>query len=451
MYGAETEYLANMIRETPGMRGKVRELANRMLDEQIRILVEEILKYLSGEYGNDSKEDGFGNDYVAMCYQTQYKKYTSYGIVKNQIDTRISNYNIPYPLRMLYLDKEGITDPEHIKMMDNEIETWTNLIRTRAREQLSKIFLNDHEIANREAIWRGEKESKRKNECAERRSFYNYDDAAKLRRKADYTAYGNLVHDHNEFSATLMHLKGTELCKKLILKIVEKLKKKPASEVNREKYDDEHILKTVWDVICVYWKDSTECPDEIVKNEIKRELEKLSQTDKMLLWFFNTYRDDSCLEMYLDDKGNRWTGYGIQINKEHAELYDEVADVVAQRIFWYASKYKNEQAEYYRTIKDTASDIVKFGYPREIYAIVQKMKEYAAAEEDKWYESLGGTYWVVKGASVDFNYKGMSYTIYPEEVCCKTHAFFEHMVIHEFEDELKALGATDVRCNGMID
>ena len=79
------------------------------------------------------------------------------------------------------------------------------------------------------------------------------------------------------------------------------------------------------------------------------------------------------------------------------------------------------------------------------------MKEYAIEEEDKWYESLGSTYWVVKGASVDFKYKGMFYTIYPKEVCCKTHAFFEHMMIHKFEDELKALGATNVTCNGMID
>ena len=47
--------------------------------------------------------------------------------------------------------------------------------------------------------------------------------------------------------------------------------------------------------------------------------------------------------------------------------------------------------------------------------------------------------------------QAMSYTIYPKEVGCKTHAFFEHMVIHVFEDELKAIGATNVRCNGMID
>lgn len=90
-------------------------------------------------------------------------------------------------------------------------------------------------------------------------------------------------------------------------------------------------------------------------------------------------------------------------------------------------------------------------YPREIQALIQEMKAYVIAEEDKWYESLGRTYWVVKGASENFMYKGSFYVIYPEDVGCKTHAFFEHMMIHKFEDELKALGATRVNCTGMID
>ena len=103
-------------------------------------------------------------------------------------------------------------------------------------------------------------------------------------------------------------------------------------------------------------------------------------------------------------------------------------------------------------IKDLVAELVKYGgYPREISALIQEMKEYAIREEDKWYESLGTTYWVVKHASEEFMYKGMFYVIYPEKVCCKTHAFLEHMMIHVFEDKLKALGATDVHCTGMID
>ncbi len=89
-------------------------------------------------------------------------------------------------------------------------------------------------------------------------------------------------------------------------------------------------------------------------------------------------------------------------------------------------------------------------YPREIQTLIQEMKDYVIAEEDKWYESLGGTYWHVKGASEEFTYKGVFYVIYPDEVC-KTQAFFEHMMIHKFEDKLKELGATNVRCTGMID
>ena len=90
-------------------------------------------------------------------------------------------------------------------------------------------------------------------------------------------------------------------------------------------------------------------------------------------------------------------------------------------------------------------------YPREIQALIQEMKAYALEEEGKWYESLGSTYWVVKGASEGFRYKGKFYLIYPKDVGCKTHAFFEHMMIHKFEDELKVLGATDAHCTGMID
>ena len=103
-------------------------------------------------------------------------------------------------------------------------------------------------------------------------------------------------------------------------------------------------------------------------------------------------------------------------------------------------------------IKELAAELVKYGdYPRVIYDLIQEMKEYAIREEDKWYKSLGGTYWVVKGASEGFMYKGVYYSIDPKDVGCKTHAFFEHMMIHVFEDKLKALGATNVHCTGMID
>ena len=94
---------------------------------------------------------------------------------------------------------------------------------------------------------------------------------------------------------------------------------------------------------------------------------------------------------------------------------------------------------------------VYLAHPREIQDLIQRMKEHALKEEDKWYKELGSNYWVVKGASEEFHYKGEFYIIHPEEVCCKTHAFFEHMMIHTFEDELKAMGATDIRCTGMID
>ena len=77
----ETLGLVMYIKQTPSARGTLFKLANGMLDEQTRILVGQILNYLSSEHGDISKEDGFGNDYVAMCYQTQYKKYKSYEII----------------------------------------------------------------------------------------------------------------------------------------------------------------------------------------------------------------------------------------------------------------------------------------------------------------------------------------------------------------------------------
>ena len=107
---------------------------------------------------------------------------------------------------------------------------------------------------------------------------------------------------------------------------------------------------------------------------------------------------------------------------------------------------KKKHPEKYVRLEDEIS-----AYPHEIQALIQEMKAYAIAEEDKWYESLGSTYWVVKGASENFLYKGSFYVIYPKDVGCKTHAFFEHMMIHKFEEELKALGATNINCTGMID
>ena len=139
------------------------------------------------------------------------------------------------------------------------------------------------------------------------------------------------------------------------------------------------------------------------------------------------------------------------------DLMDFANQIFTSEIHSYRSNFynierKGNEIRVWYNRGDWSEDYTLYlAYPREIQDLIQEIKNYALEEEDKWYESLGSSYWVVKGASEEFRYKGEFYKIYPEEVCCKTHAFFEHMMLHKFEDELKKLGATEIRCTGMID
>lgn len=449
----EAEYLAKYIQEWPGVRGTVCKLATKMLEEETKLLGEKILNELTMPWDLTSKEDGFGNDYVAMCYQTHYKKYKSYESTVKRIDSLASEYTLPYVLRKLYENKDNVVTPARKKSMDEELMKWTSTIRAGAVEYVMGAFRKHRWMADREAVRRGELESERKNECSKRSTFRERRDALRLINRTDYS-FSEPAKDYKDLREALFQLKGIEFVRDFMLLVIDKLKKIPLADLDPEKYTDEHILKSVWDVVCLNWNNSQECPDGTVKRVITDELGKMSQTDRMLLWYFNTYVHDSYLGIYLDDPSERWTGCGVRIteNDEYKEAYEEISDVLAQRIFWYAGGCKNERVEERKMIKELAEELVKYdGYPRVIYDLVQEMKEYAKSEEDKWYESLGGTYWVVKGASEGFKYKGMYYSIYPEDVGCKTHAFFEHMMIHVFEDKLKALGATETSCTGMID
>ena len=449
---SEAIYLAELIREWPRGKGTLCKLANNMLDEETRILGGTILNELGEGRGSVSKEDGFGNDYVAMCYQTHYKKYESYVNIVKRIESRAFHYMLPYELRKLYEDKDEVVSPEHRRCMDEELMKWTTTIREGAVVYVMSHFRKCRWMADREAVRRGEIKSERKNECSKRSTFRGRWDALRLEDRIEFWTE-EPAKGYKDLREALFKLKGTEFVWKFVWRIINKLKEMPLADLDPEKYADEHTLKSVWDIVCLNWNNSPECPDEAVKSVITEELGKMSQADRLLLWYFNTYNHDSYLENYLDDPCDRWTGCGVMIteNDDYKEAYEEISDVVAQRIFWYAGECENERVETYKGIKEFGVDFVNSIYPRKIYALVQEMKEYAKTEEDKWYESLGSTYWVVKHASEDFYYKGRYYVIYPEETGCKTQAFFEHMMIHVFEDKLKALGATNVSCSGMID
>lgn len=88
--------------------------------------------------------------------------------------------------------------------------------------------------------------------------------------------------------------------------------------------------------------------------------------------------------------------------------------------------------------------------PSKIKSFIQEVRDYAIAEEDKWYEELGDRYWLVKGATEEFTIDGVNYVLYPE-VVCKTQAFFEHMMLQKFEAKLVELGATYTHCTGILD
>ncbi len=88
--------------------------------------------------------------------------------------------------------------------------------------------------------------------------------------------------------------------------------------------------------------------------------------------------------------------------------------------------------------------------PVELKSLIQTMKDYALTEEEKWYEKLGDSYYLVKNATEEFTLEGVNYILYPE-VVCRTQAFFEHMMLHKFEAVLLDMGATYMHCTGMLD
>lgn len=100
--------------------------------------------------------------------------------------------------------------------------------------------------------------------------------------------------------------------------------------------------------------------------------------------------------------------------------------------------------------KSTPIHSIDIDLPNKLKELINEMKLYALTEEDKWYESLNGTYWIVKNASEEITLDGENYVLYPE-VVCRTQAFFEYMMIKRFESKLKELGATYVHCTGMLD
>ena len=120
----EAEYLAKLIREWPRVRGTVCKLATRMLEQEAKLLGEKILNDLTMPWDLTSKEDGFGNDYVAMCYQTHYRKFKTYENTVKRIESLASEYKLPYVLRKLYEDKDEVIDPETRKYMDAELTLW---------------------------------------------------------------------------------------------------------------------------------------------------------------------------------------------------------------------------------------------------------------------------------------------------------------------------------------
>ena len=88
--------------------------------------------------------------------------------------------------------------------------------------------------------------------------------------------------------------------------------------------------------------------------------------------------------------------------------------------------------------------------PEKIKRFIAEVSNYAMTEEGKWYEKLGDSYWLVKGATEEFTIDDVNYVLYPEAVC-ETQAFFEHMMLNKFEKKLVELGATYTHCTGIMD
>lgn len=343
------EELLAIEKEISEKRGMIDELVNKMIDEESKKLGEEILGEM-GTYGDDeARDEGFNNAYIAMCYQMHYIRFHSYDQIYSYMKYSSECYELPEELRELLCGENAVPEyNQYGEPMEDEVTSLEEEIREKALCYAMSVIREDYDTADREAMRRGEIDDSRQAEYEERNTFSNADEAMNIIDKAGTSLPYNSL-SYKDLKENLFNYFGKRFVNRFIKRVIIRLKKKSAEEYRKFVDDEHHLLRTAWDVICVAWDDCYgSFPDELIKDESSKEYKKLNTEEKMLLWYFNTYKNNSCLEEYFDDPEKHWMGKGIIIDQVYEDEREEILDVITQRILWTAGEDSNYRIDFYR-------------------------------------------------------------------------------------------------------
>lgn len=327
-------------------KSNINKLIDKMVNEESDRLGRDIIASLQESRSEIACAEGYTSDYIAVCHQTRFSEYHSYSEIMDGIYYSLKEYSLPEELRNLVNDEdtEIICDEDGEIIKDGLTELESDITHY-AHSYVMGVIQDDWETADREAVLRGEIESGRDEEYSQRETFTDSREAAIFKDKAEksYCSFNEKVTSYEQLRSQLFKYFGVRFVKRFMNRIINNFKKQSAGKYPNHNEEDDFMLRTVWDVICVSY-DAWRYFENSLRALIYDELEKLNATEKILLWYFNTYRNNSKLDLRLDRDEIGWKGAGIYI-KENYNCEEEIVNVMYQRIMWYAEDYSN-----YRTL-----------------------------------------------------------------------------------------------------
>lgn len=293
----------------------------------------------------EADEEGYSSSYVAMCYEDHYYQRHAFDVIPKYMKYELDQYEIPEELADLanrfYPDYEPDSFADYIAV--DKARFFEHQIKEGAMEYAWDEIHCDSDTAEREAIRRGELHIDR-----EWTTFRESDEEDIIIDKAFSGKDDKYTKKYEKLREKLFGYFGTQFVENFIKRIINQLKKHPASE----NYSDSRAICTAWDEICVDWdsfidEDAEEDFEDIIKETIFAEYNKLCKPEKMMLWYFNTYKQYSQLEEIFNDTKPESEDVRIDINTTYYGEAEETANVIWRRIMLRARNYTNYRIKAY--------------------------------------------------------------------------------------------------------
>ncbi len=324
-------------------------LINKMVQEEAEALGKSIIESLKDYRSDTASNEGYMSDYIALCHQTHFYERHAYSELMNDLEYSFQEYTLPEELRKLVNDEdtEIIYDQDGEIIKDELTELESEIVKA-ARSYVMGVLEKDSIIADREAVLRGEIESGREEEYRSRDTFEDSREAARFKDKAkssDYNYLQDEAETYEQLRTQLFNYFGIRFVKSIMKHVINNLKKQPANKYQNLINENDYMLRTVWDVMCTHSSDWSYFENE-VRSLIYDELYKLNATERILLWYFNTYKNNSKLDLRLDCEEIGWKGAGIRIEEQY-NCEEEITDVMYQRIMWSLEEYSNYRLSFW--------------------------------------------------------------------------------------------------------